>query len=144
MKVLPVAPSKSEEKLDVSYAASESTRVTPEIVNQNQGELLSSCASASTHPTAPGAHEDYAPPEARQKGNSIMCPNKGVEIISKSLKSCPRPEDHGNNCAALVGQRIRLWYGPQLTCALVMELSTLMILRTVFKRFHMILEKQNF
>ncbi|KAJ6806687.1 sister chromatid cohesion protein PDS5-like protein A isoform X1 [Iris pallida] len=41
MKVLPVAPSKSEEKFDVSYAASESTRVKPEIVNQNQGELLS-------------------------------------------------------------------------------------------------------
>lgn len=109
MKVLPVAPSKSAEKLDVSFDASESTRVTPEIVNQNQGELLSSCASASTNPTAPGAHEDYAPAEASRKGNSITCPNKRVEIISKSLQNCPRPKDLGNNCAALVGQRIRLW-----------------------------------
>ncbi|KAJ6846005.1 sister chromatid cohesion protein PDS5-like protein A isoform X1 [Iris pallida] len=86
MKVLPVAPSKSEEKLDVSYAASQSTRVKPEIVNQNQGELLSSCASASTHPTAPGAHEDYAPPEARQKEIVLHVQTKEWKSLVKVLK----------------------------------------------------------
>lgn len=118
MKLLPAAPSKSAEMLDGSSVASESARVTPEIANQSQGELLSSCASASTNSTAPdawiltceAAHKDDAPAETRQKGNSsTKFPSKRVEIKRKGLQNCVRPKDLGNNCEALVGQRIRLW-----------------------------------